>query len=53
MAATEEEARHLLARYARLATLCRMKAESSQSQAVARELADLANAYDRRRLRSA
>ena len=52
MTATEEDPRHLVARYARLAALCRMKAGSSCNETVARELAELADAYDRRRQRS-
>ena len=52
MAATEDETRNVSARYARLAALCRMKAESSHNQAVAKGLGELADAYDRRSLRS-
>lgn len=52
MPATEDDSRNVPARYARLAALCRMKAESSRNEAVTRELVELADAYDRRRLRS-
>lgn len=51
MTAMDDSGRHVIARYARLAALCRKKAETADSRAVAKELGELADAYDRRRLR--
>jgi hypothetical protein len=50
MAVIAPDMKRVAARYARLAALCRMKAGSSQNDAVATELGKLADAYDRRRL---
>ena len=52
MPAMEVGPRQLLARYARLAALCRLKADSSPNATVAKELGELADAYDRRRTHS-
>lgn len=53
MRTTDQELRAVPARYARLAALCRMQARASRSKIVARELNELADSYDRRRLQSA